>query len=386
MTSQVTERVFGLDLLRAFAILFLVYTHGYGLVASHIAPERYFAVALEGVVLFFVLSGFLIGRILLTIAIKDEFSSRKLAHFWVRRWFRTLPNYFLVLAIVALGFYLLHGNVEDGLLSYVFFVQNIAWAHPGFFGEAWSLSVEEWFYLGIPLLMYLASRFRWGDRRRMLLMLIVLIIVLVTLFRIYRVQRFGYSTASEWDSELRKQVVTRLDSLMFGVLGAYMSLFHPQRWSRRPALLLGGGGALLLIDKVFGEFYPSMFYWNYITLSLTPIAVLLMLPLLSQWRREPGLLTRIVTFLSLVSYSMYLLNLAPVQGLVLPIMWKMCVTCGESPLVRYISYWAITVLASWLLYRYFEQPTTALRDKFQNLGTPRDNIASPSIDNSSRPI
>lgn len=95
-------RIFGLDILRACAIMFVVIGHGHILI-----PEQYRDLVKEifhydGVSIFFVLSGFLIGGILIKTLEKERLSKKVLLNFWVRRWFRTLPNYYLILTILLI--------------------------------------------------------------------------------------------------------------------------------------------------------------------------------------------------------------------------------------------------------------------------------------------
>ena len=94
------ERIYGLDILRAFAILFVVAGHGEVLLPRQLKSINDFFV-FDGVSIFFVLSGFLIGGILIKILEKNQITINLLFEFWIRRWFRTLPNYFLIL--ITLG-------------------------------------------------------------------------------------------------------------------------------------------------------------------------------------------------------------------------------------------------------------------------------------------
>lgn len=364
-----SERIFGLDLLRAIAILEVVWYHGTYLQTSgshgwydaiaRIGPNW---VPIDGVTWFFVLSGFLIGRILLKVAVREEFGLREVAEFWWRRWFRTLPAYFLVLTMLVV-LYSRVGTI-DPPLRYFFFFQNFASWHPGFFPEAWSLAVEEWFYLLIPLLLIAAIRLPALDRRRAILVCLIAVVVAEALFRVWRVQTVGEMEPRVWDLTLRKQVVTRFDSLALGVIGAYFSLFAAEAWRRwaRPAF----AGALALIALHW--FYNSdSFYSNYLELTLSPLAVLLMLPVLSALHAS-GPLARVVTHISLISYSMYLLHLSFIEWFALPrLMHRMnpvCAACAANPWTQYALYWGLTIALSWLLYRYWEKPTMALRDRW----------------------
>src|SRR5436190_15587708 len=98
MNSEL-KRVYGLDILRAVAILLVVLIHGTALIGeSPIGMFTYLKIP-DGVNLFFVLSGYLIGTILSKHITTEKFTLKPLLNFWQRRWFRTLPNYYLFLLI-----------------------------------------------------------------------------------------------------------------------------------------------------------------------------------------------------------------------------------------------------------------------------------------------
>ncbi len=382
-----STRVFGLDFLRAFAIFCVVYGHGYYLIkpttyAKIIPEEIYRLPVFDGVSIFFVLSGFLIGRILIKTLSREEFGGKFLMEFWVRRWFRTLPNYFLVLSFLAIAPAIMlvpdYSPKPDFLIHYYTFTQNISSPHPDFFPEAWSLAIEEWFYLCIPIPLYLSTKIKNLDRRHNLLFWIFIVIVASTLFRIYMAWHGGYVDINKWDSDIRKQVVTRLDSLMFGVLGAYISIHHARAWHHSARPLLVVGLLLLLFDKVIKgdvicDKVCSMFYVNFITLSVASIGTLFLLPKLSSLRVQSGKFVDVVTFVSLISYSMYLLNLSPVQWTILPVVEKTVMHYlwrfeeYRVP-IRYLLYWILVVGLSYVLYRFYEKPITDLRDKIPVLG------------------
>src|SRR5690606_11073676 len=96
-----------------------------------------------GVELFFVLSGFLIGTILLR-AFRKEFGVNELRYFWMRRWLRTIPAYY---AALAFAFW----SKEAFDPSYLILIQVPVTGNSSILPVAWSLAIEEWFYLLFPL-------------------------------------------------------------------------------------------------------------------------------------------------------------------------------------------------------------------------------------------
>ena len=365
------NRIFGLDVLRAYAILSVVYAHSYSL-TNKVIPLNIFSLpSFDGVTIFFVLSGFLIGRILLKMLIEDSINKKSIFIFWIRRWFRTIPSYLLILVTLIVINYFSGIKQSSELIKYFVFSQNIAWPHPDFFPEAWSLAVEEWFYLLIPIPIYFTIKQLKVNRHKATLFWVAAIILCVTAFRFYRAYYEGYSTIADWDSSLRKQVVTRLDSLMFGVLGAYLSLYAKRVWEKYANVSFVAGASFFVLAKLYLFSTQSMFYINYFALSLNAVFTLMLLPKLSIFRRHDDWIARCVTNVSLIAYSIYLLHLSIIQGLVLPTLMAMLVKFNAHinqyfVIVQYFLYWLITLLLSALLYYYFERPITAVRDKYSD--------------------
>jgi len=224
------NRVFGLDLLRAAAILFVVYGHGAFTLAALLPKTLVQLPLMDGVSIFFVLSGYLIGGIILKIYERFPADAGLVWRFWLRRWFRTLPNYFLILVVLVVY----HVAFEDlsfaAVWRYFFFLQNFASNHPAFFPEAWSLSIEEWFYIFLPVSLLILVRA--GLRVPTALLSLIAITIIASLA--FRYGRLLELEANDhplgklrvWDGIFRKQVVMRLDSLMYGVFGAYLHYYH----------------------------------------------------------------------------------------------------------------------------------------------------------------
>jgi peptidoglycan/LPS O-acetylase OafA/YrhL len=177
MSLRSDQRVPELDGLRGIAIALVVYFHCIvepGLLLPF--PFKWFNLTVGqtfwcGVDLFFVLSGFLIGGILL-----DEKNSKHFfSTFYMRRVCRILPIYLAMVGGFLLAWFLLgssfgYGRVTLGRLflpplpwySYLTFTQNFVMgaknSYAFFCGASWSLAIEEQFYLTLPLLIWLFPR------------------------------------------------------------------------------------------------------------------------------------------------------------------------------------------------------------------------------------
>jgi peptidoglycan/LPS O-acetylase OafA/YrhL len=364
-----TNRIYGLDILRALAIMFVVIGHG-----SCLLPQKMRVVSdfltFDGVSIFFVLSGFLIGGILIKLIDEKGINFHILKQFWIRRWFRTLPSYFLVLILL----FIVHFTFDDtfnpsSVLSYFVFSQNIFTEHPTwFFPEAWSLCVEEWFYIVLPVLLFVIFLFSKSLKTN-LFYIALLAIVFVTAYRGYRFSNTVVQDAANWDLLFRKQVVTRLDSLMFGVVGAYISYFQNDLWLKFKNQLLFLGLLLLIASKWIMPYMTSIdsAYSCVFSFTLISIGTLFLLPFLSQLKTGKGQLYKLFTCISLMSYSMYLLNLSVVQRWIINnIPWEE-ITDNRSikGVSNYGVYWLLVIGFSILLYKYFELPTTSLRERFK---------------------
>ena len=165
---------------------------------------------------------------------------------------------------------------------------------------------------------------------------------------------------------IAKQVVTRLDGIMFGVLGAYFSYYKNDPWIKNKNTCFAAG-IILLVTVRFSEMnvplkimkiYMCVFYFSFYQLS-----VLLLLPLLSQIKTGKGFVFRLITTISVTSYSIYLLHLSLVKEWMIDRFSWFALQGLPYTLARYSFYWIFTILLSILTYKYFEKPVMNLRKK-----------------------
>lgn len=380
-TAKNNSRIFGLDLLRALAILFVILGHGALILKKYIIVSDYYNFfVFDGVTIFFVLSGFLIGQILIKSLQKDEkFGIPGLFNFWKRRWYRTLPNYYLVLVIITFLNITFGSITLRDCIPFFFFSQNLAWANPNFFHEYWSLSVEEWFYLIIPVILILA--FNYEKKLKGSIAFAFLIIVLITLIiRHYMYDSHNIQNIGQWDNLLRKIVITRLDSLMIGLLGAYLSIYYFRKWQQYKKPLLFIGIIMLIVHRLsfllitdnltFNPFLSYPLYYSNVSFLLISLGTLFLMPFLSECRIPSSPVTKVIATTSIVSYSMYLINLTLIQGTLLPISMKYIFynisDLTTKMLLEYLLFWIYTLVGSAIIYRFFELPIMNYRDRVTN--------------------
>lgn len=346
----------GLDVVRTIAILLVLILHSNILLAPEFDISPYLKLP-DGVDVFFVLSGFLIGRIIiLSIINNSSWTFNQFADFIQRRWFRTLPNYFLFLLI---NIFLVYGGYLNGMLNtntaaYFVFMQNFHKQLDLFFWESWSLSIEEWFYMLFPLVL-IALSYLVKNKKTAIMLALLLFIGAPLLIRIYK-SSFYPADWLLWDLYFRKLVITRLDSIAIGVLGAFVYLYYYKVWSliKIPGLIVGMGLLYYLHNNRFEEitFFTKTFYF-----TLNSLAVLLIFPALESYKAE-NVPLKPFSFLSDISYSIYLCHM-PVMYLSI---YFFEVTSTSAILIRYVGCIIIIIVFSYLLFKYFELPLKNLRD------------------------
>jgi peptidoglycan/LPS O-acetylase OafA/YrhL len=319
-----TDVVSSIQALRALAVILVVLNHFF----PHHVPGGYI-----GVDIFFVVSGFLISSHLL-----KELKSGDLnfSRFYLRRARRLLPASLLVLALTALGVYLLMpsawqaSNLKDVAFAAVYavnwwFAANAVnyFADTGVVSPVnhyWSLSVEEQFYLVWPALLFLSLRAAVIKSRRsaeslvpavigslMATILALSLISAILAIRHNRSAAYFVTYARAWEfaagglagltlGNLRNRLRTGWIKLLFGV--AWFTLIAASRFLKPASdvpglaavpvvlataivLAIGDSHTSSLARRViafapiqwFGDISYSLYLWHWPLLILTPIAL-----------------------------------------------------------------------------------------------------------------
>lgn len=362
-------RVFGLDAMRAAAILMVLCSHSFFIYpnGNGLASQIFSLFGFWGIEVFFVLSGFLVGKILYELYMQKYFTIHSVFYFLKRRWFRTLPNYFLVLLMNFIIVVIIDRDLVNVSL-YFLFLQNFSTTMLPFFSESWSLSVAQYGYLLMPFALFFISLLIKPKSKSKRFILVVLVLVFLFLgSKAYYNFTTENVTIDEWNVSLKGVVVYRIDAILIGVVASWLSFNYVGFWEKQKNKIAFFGGLLIVFMFVgVGYFriligtYP--FFWNVVYLPLTSIAFALFLPLLSQLESPSKWFSKVITFISLISYSLYLLH----YSVVLQMMKYFVDTSGFSISQLHLftfCYLAIVFFASYMCYNYFEKPIMDLRDK-----------------------
>jgi len=359
------DRMYGLDVCRTMAILSVVFGH----MLQHSTPHPYLAsvgfMAIFGVDLFFCLSGFLIGRILMQVSERwPQEQERGVMQFWYRRWMRTLPLYFFFL-FVELQIYWGGASSLSAQRAYLVFAQNLAWPMPSFYGLTWSLTVEEWFYFLFPLLILLSIGFGKTPRASVLTA-IVIFLVIPPVLRFFLFDASG--AFNNLDPNIRHVVIFRLDSLGFGVLAAYIYHWHKPLFRMIAELRWFFIAAALACMAFIKWDYFGLAETNWlVTVYFSVVALVFagLIPFFSGLSPTRfAWFNRFVKYTSQIAYSLYLGHVVAFAACIYMFKRLGCYdTIYPNPWLTYPIFMALVYLLASFTYFAIEKPLLTLRDR-----------------------
>jgi peptidoglycan/LPS O-acetylase OafA/YrhL len=366
-TPAAGNRFAGLDHLRALAII-IVFAYHYSMWGH--PPGLYESLGSwgwTGVDLFFVLSGYLIGGQLFAKLSRNQPISY--GEFYLKRSLRILPSYFAVLALyIAIPAFTERSHLPP-LWRMLTFTQNFGLdlSQHGAFSHAWSLCIEEQFYLFLPLLIIGLTTLKAGTKAVWIIPALFLFGFAVRSYIWFDILTSPEQTSfgKTYYKLIYYPTWSRLDGLLAGVALAAFYYFKPIAWQRLTrrgnwllliALLLLAGAWLIAHDDhqyemrgaIFG--YPAIAigYAALVLASLSPSCFL---------ARHASLITRQIANLS---YAIYLTH-------------KQLIHLTHETLRpwgiddnSYTCFWisvAVAALGGWLLHLAVEKPFLRLRDR-----------------------
>lgn len=344
-----------LDGLRAIAALMIIVFHFFQGVNLSADSSEWIALAKKvsvfgqtGVDLFFVLSGFLITRILLTTKGKVGFFK----NFYIRRSLRIFPLYYFFLVVSFVIMPRIDRRLAFGPFDVVVFVaylQNLSftfdWGAEGPF-HFWSLAVEEHFYLLWPLLVFLTPE-------KGLKYALAILVLLPLLIRYFMVDE-GY--------EVFYFSLTRMDTL---AMGAYLALverngYLKPNFSIKYGLAILTSAVSLIIIWVFtgGQ---SMVVVQVLKFSFIGMTYFFMLAWIISQRKEASFSKRllcnpVLVYLGMISYGLYVYH---------PLSYQLVDYLNFSGLyLNFILGICLTIFLSTLSYYLLEKSFLKLKDRF----------------------
>ncbi|MEJ7805463.1 MAG: acyltransferase, partial [Telluria sp.] len=240
-----THRNHGLDTLRALAIVFVV-LHHYVLFVSGSSTFGWFGdIGWVGVDLFFALSGYLIGnQIFGALRSGLPFS---LPRFYARRLLRTLPNFYVVLALYYLWPWFRNGSPLLPLWEFLTFTQNINLQPGTAFSHAWSLCIEEQFYMVLPALALGIASMRRSLRWAWIVIALAFVAGMVIRYLVWdALVEESRRPFTSYFKYIYYSTFCRFDELVAGVALALLKNYHPRLWRK----LTGHGNGMLAAGLV----------------------------------------------------------------------------------------------------------------------------------------
>jgi len=340
-----------LDGLRCVAILLVFLSHAMNAAGmARVVPGHF------GVTLFFFLSGYLITTLMRQEMEQSGTVDIKL--FYIRRALRIFPTFYLVLLLAAL--YGWRAGIVDAwyFLGQLLHLTNYEMVHAGwkapiapFTDVYWSLAVEEHFYLAFPAVFLLLSR--RGTRAQVAAWLAGAC-ALVLVWRCVLV--FGHAVPYD---RTYMATDTRIDAILFGCVLALWGnpVLDPTRIAERtwkrvllPLSLAVLVGSLVVRNREFRETF------GYTLQGLSLFAVFVTAVRWPDWGLMRLLNLRVVKWLGLLSYAIYLIH---------PAMLEMARSLvGRSLPVLTLCAAVFTVAGAALLYYAIERPLGRLRRRF----------------------
>lgn len=364
-----SEKFYGLDHLRAAAIILVLLYH-YRMFEHPAWIDSIGGIGWTGVDLFFVLSGFLISNQLFR-EIRERRTIR-LKSFFIKRFFRIIPPYIFTLFLYFCFPLFKEREALPPLWKFLTFTQNYGLdvINYGTFSHAWSLCIEEQFYLALPLFLLILLRLK---AVKYLKGVIVFFLSLTIILRVFSWNQYitpHLETPAfwkEWYMQIYYPTYTRLDGLAIGVLIGYLFRFS----ARFKTVVERNGNRLLLAgilatafslwfcrDQYF--FQASIFGFTLVAASYG-ILVAGAISATSFLSRKPSFLTSHVAALS---YSVYLSHKGIIHIVQLLMDQHHIKASGNVALMICL----LACLAVGLLYRYIiEKPSAVIKNKISNL-------------------
>lgn len=355
MSEQKSIHLPGLNGLRAIAAISVMLSHVFQSTFGNWGiPGMTIPIFGGGVILFFVISGFLITYLLLREY--QKYQDIAVGKFYVRRILRIWPIYYLFIAICfgVLWFVGRQGEMlHSTLFYYLFFAANIPFLSSAgipVLAHYWSIGVEEQFYLFWP---WLVKLFRHRIIPAILAVMIVWIFAKYGSWIVLGSKSIIYKFFS----------VTCFQSMMYGALGAILFYNNHQRFLNliTHKLVQVVAWSFFILSWFLDNYIPAVMRNDIISF----FSLIIVMEQVSGRGKLINLERAVFDFFGRISYGIYVIH--PLMILVFSTLWmyfRPDIGLVWQYLIIYILIVLSTTLVAHLSYRYYEAPFLKLKDKF----------------------
>lgn len=358
MSKSDSNHILQLDGIRFFAIFFVLIAHWLQWQSGFFLLKH--AEFVHGVTLFFVLSGFLITRILFTNRLKYENHQMPtfelFKSFYIRRFLRIFPIYYLTIALLFIIDFKDIKEIYLYLISYTTNIhQSITNSHLDAANHFWSLAVEEQFYILWPFVIIFTPL-------RHLKSVIIGFIVISIATRAYIFYEQGWA----WMA-LDYFPLSCFQSLAIGGLIAYWTVMKSDWLTKlnQPWIIWTAIGlyVVFMYTQSVLEWKASKAYIDRLFFSLVAGLIIIRASLgafkhLSAWVLE----NKFVLYCGKISYGMY------VYHMFMPDLFNFIGPkigfLATNKYSQFVVYFALTFLLSHLSWKLIENPINNLKDRF----------------------
>jgi peptidoglycan/LPS O-acetylase OafA/YrhL len=343
------HRLNSLDLLRGFAAFGVMVPHFFMYSAGGTGGLTAEIISACAVEVFFVLSGFVLGPQILLCMQRSDLQTYKV--FLIRRWMRTIPPYLIALACVALIFRQL-GSTD--FFKYCFYVGNLLdlTLTKDFFPVAWSLAVEEWYYVIFPLLLIVTAPLLKHTGHQAVIAGVGFVVAVAVI-------RVLFASDEGWGEHTRRIVVFRIDSIAYGFLLYLCVNSASSLLAKLPliaAALVGATGLMYSVNV--GAMLPAGHIYRvihpFVSAAFGCSAILLFLAL----EDRLSFLRAAASYLGRISYPVYLFHLPAIYILTKPLH-------GQATIIQFTVYAVVTVMIATTFNWWIERPILAARPNYR---------------------
>jgi peptidoglycan/LPS O-acetylase OafA/YrhL len=336
-----------MDLVRVVAIGLVFYSHAVrGMVKGVLIGN-------VGVELFFVLSGFLVGRYFFVSG--QEYNLNFAFKFMAKRWLRTLPLYYAVIIMKLI----LTKHTFSESWPYFVFIQN--YVSLSFFSVSWSLSIEEWFYVLLPLMGVLVIKSTAHVSR------IIAFIAVIYCIELFLRTYYVLNDHTPWET-ITAAIHLRMDSLLTGLALVFIKYEYVAFYNKLKSFWVFCFGALMvaLYLYAFATNYlvsqiNTVIFFRIFGFVLLSISMALLFPFIETIsignEKLPGrMINRMIIAGSILTYSFYLIHSEVIE-------WFSAL---QIRLVGKVAgAFIVSVILSWLLYLCIEKPFLDMKNRIK---------------------